>query len=269
MNEEPRVTYEEDDVLADEIPGAAWNVEHSEAPDLPLAPACPEPLRAVEEHRWPAEEVSERAEVSKILVIVVVGVIGGILGGVTLAKYAIGHKSPAGKSVPVHTVAVKPIAPTAAQVPTPVEQAAPVSSAPTSATTQSKPTVVQASAVQPVVAPAPQVVAGAAQQVLGVYTQKKDKATEVLVFLAAPANVQPEKLANPNRLFFDLPNAGIASTALDPVAQMKDPLLRRVRSGRSESGATRLVFDVTSSFTYKYAMSSDAPYRLTITLQAE
>lgn len=255
MTEQLRVTPE-DDVLAEPISGATWTFEDPHALDTP----------APEEQKSSEPEYNKRAEVTRILTVVVVGMLAGILGGVTLAKYGIGSSDEA-KSVsvtaPVVASTVKPQAAVSASVPS-SENSAGVAEPETS-----QPGLVQASAVQPAQGSAPPAVASMSQQVLGVYAQKKDAATEVIVFLAAPVEVRPEKLANPNRLFFDLPNAHIAATALDPVAHLNDGLLKRVRTGRSESGATRLVFDVISGFSYKYSVSKEAPYRLTISLQAE
>lgn len=255
MTEQLRVTPE-DDVLAEPISGAMWTFEDPHAIDAP----------APEEQKSSEPEYNKRTEVTKILTVVVVGILAGTLGGVTLAKYGLGSSEEA-KSVPerapVVTSTVKPPAAESASVPSSANIA------PAAQPGADQPGLVQASAVQPVQVAAPPTAASTSQQVLGVYAQKKDAASEVIVFLAAPVDVKPEKLANPNRLFFDLPNAEIASSALDPVAHLNDALLKRVRAGRSETGATRLVFDVRSGFSYKYSVSKEAPYRLTISLQAE
>ena len=261
MTEQLRVTPE-DDVLAEPISGATWSFEDPHAIDA-VAPEAPSP----EEQRSNEPAYNKRTEVTKILTVVVVGTLAGILGGVTLAKYGIGPSDEA-TSVPVKPpVVASTVKPQPAAVPAGVP--APSSIAPATEPGASQPGLVQASAVQPIQVSAPPAATATSQQVLGVYAQKKDTATEVIVFLAAPVEVKPEKLANPNRLFFDLANAEIASSALVPVAHLNDGLLKKVRTGRSETGATRLVFDVKSGFSYKYSVSKEAPYRLTISMQAE
>jgi hypothetical protein len=259
MTEQLRVTPE-DDVLAEPISGATWSFDDPHTVEAP----APE-VTAPEEQKFDEPAYNKRTEVTKILTVVVVGTLAGILGGVTLAKYGIGSSEEA-PSVPVNApVVASTVKPQTAAVPASVP--APASIAPAAQAGAGQPGLMQASAVQPVQVAAPP--SPTSQQVLGVYAQKKEAATEVIVFLAAPVEVKPEKLANPNRLFFDLPNAEIASSALVPVAHLNDGLLKKVRTGRSETGATRLVFDVKSGFSYKYSVSKEAPYRLTISMQAE
>ncbi len=259
MTEQLRVTPE-DDVLAEPISGATWSFDDPHAIDAPAPEAA-----APEEQK--SSEYNKRTEVTKILTVVVVGTLAGILGGVTLAKYGLGSSDEA-TSVPAKApVVASNVKPQAASVPATVFSSASV--APATEPGAGQPGLVKASAVQPGQVAAPPSFASTSQQVLGVYAQKKDSATEVIVFLAAPVEVKPEKLANPYRLFFDLPNADIASSALDPVAHLNDAMLKKVRTGRSETGETRLVFDVKSGFSYKYSVSKEAPYRLTITLQAD
>ena len=256
MTEQLRVTPE-DDVLAEPISGATWSFDDPHAIDGP----------APEEQKSSEPEYNKRTEVTKILTVVVVGILAGILSGVTLAKYGLGSPDEA-TSVPAKApVVVSTVKPQTDAVPASVPPSASI--APAAEPGASQPGLVQASAVQPVQVAAPPTAASTSQQVLGVYTQKKDAATEVIVFLAAPVDVKPEKLANPNRLFFDLANAEIASSALDPVVHLNDALLKKVRAGRSETGAMRLVFDMRSGFSYRYSVSKEAPYRLTISLQAE
>jgi hypothetical protein len=95
--------------------------------------------------------------------------------------------------------------------------------------------------------------------------------TAIELELDRPVEIHAEALHNPERVFVDLLDTGIASgmgssSGLITV-NVSDPRVPRIRIGRRET-ATRVVLDLNCRCGYSYKMSQQPPYRLVVTVEA-
>ena len=74
-----------------------------------------------------------------------------------------------------------------------------------------------------------------------------------------------QRLAGPDRLFFDFARTNTISSLSDTVLQFDGPTVRRVRLGKPKADVTRLVIDLDGVATYS-VFALYHPYRLTIDL---
>jgi N-acetylmuramoyl-L-alanine amidase len=96
-------------------------------------------------------------------------------------------------------------------------------------------------------------------------TQIGDTVRLTLDFDAEVAFEQ-QRLAGPDRLFFDFVHTQAIATLADTVLQFEGPAVRRVRLGRPKADVTRLVIDLDGVASYS-VFALYHPFRLTIDLQ--
>jgi hypothetical protein len=89
--------------------------------------------------------------------------------------------------------------------------------------------------------------------------------------LGRTVELRAEALHNPERVFLDLLETGIAaemgSSSAVITVHVSDSRVRRVRIARREN-ATRVVLDLKCRCGYSYKMSQSPPYRLVVTVEA-
>ena len=75
-----------------------------------------------------------------------------------------------------------------------------------------------------------------------------------------------ERVANPDRVFFDFTNATVAASLLEQVRSLQSPNIRTVRVGSPARGTTRVVLELVGTPRYS-AFQLYSPYRLVIDVE--
>ncbi len=87
--------------------------------------------------------------------------------------------------------------------------------------------------------------------------------TRVVIELNAPVQYQAARIANPDRIFFDLHNARLAQAVRQRALPGDDGLLKRIRVAQNQTGIARVVLEVGPVANYS-AFVLPNPYRLVI-----
>jgi len=87
--------------------------------------------------------------------------------------------------------------------------------------------------------------------------------TRVVIELSGPVQYQAARIANPNRIFFDLHGARLAASLRQLAVPGGDGLLKRVRVAQNQTGIARVVLEVGAVANYSAFVLPD-PYRLVI-----
>jgi N-acetylmuramoyl-L-alanine amidase len=77
-----------------------------------------------------------------------------------------------------------------------------------------------------------------------------------------------ERVANPDRIFFDFANSAIAGSVAERARTVKSPLIKAVRLGSPASGVTRVVLELTGAPRFS-SFPLYGPFRLVIDVEAE
>jgi N-acetylmuramoyl-L-alanine amidase len=77
-----------------------------------------------------------------------------------------------------------------------------------------------------------------------------------------------ERVANPDRIFFDFTNSAIAGSVAERARTVKSPLIKAVRLGSPASGVTRVVLELTGAPRFS-SFPLYGPFRLVIDVEAE
>ena len=77
-----------------------------------------------------------------------------------------------------------------------------------------------------------------------------------------------ERVANPDRIFFDFTNSAIAGSVAERASTVKSPLIKAVRIGSPASGVTRVVLELTGAPRFS-SFPLYGPFRLVIDVEAE
>jgi N-acetylmuramoyl-L-alanine amidase len=77
-----------------------------------------------------------------------------------------------------------------------------------------------------------------------------------------------ERVANPDRIFFDFTNSAIAGSVAERARTVKSPLIKAVRIGSPASGVTRVVLELTGAPRFS-SFPLYGPFRLVIDVEAE
>jgi hypothetical protein len=72
-------------------------------------------------------------------------------------------------------------------------------------------------------------------------------AIRITVELSEEAPYQSDRVANPDRVFFDFSNATIAPAVVDQIKKVNTPLIKTVRVGSPTKGVTRVVMELNGS----------------------
>ncbi len=91
--------------------------------------------------------------------------------------------------------------------------------------------------------------------------------TRVIVTLEAEVQVKPERLANPDRIFFDIPNTKLHASLKSKVVPVGDDRVRQIRVAQTQVGVTRVVVDLAADADFTLSSLSNPP-RLVMELKA-
>ncbi len=90
--------------------------------------------------------------------------------------------------------------------------------------------------------------------------------TRVVIDVEDEVKFEAGRIANPDRIYFDLHNTRLTAALKDHNKDIEDGLLKKVRTGVNHSGTTRVVLEVGPVTTYS-AFLLPNPYRLVIDIQ--
>jgi len=138
--------------------------------------------------------------------------------------------------------------------------AAPPPVAPPAATPTPPPAPVTPSAAAPA-SPAGPVVRNISQAAL-------PRGDRITIELSQEVEVQSDRVANPDRVFFDFPNATAAAALVAHAREIKSPLVKSVRIGRPVPGVTRVVLELAGTPRHS-AFPLYAPFRLVVDLETD
>jgi N-acetylmuramoyl-L-alanine amidase len=129
---------------------------------------------------------------------------------------------------------------------------------------QKKAAAVAASAPSSGGAPA----AGKTPQVLNIRYWNADNFTRVVVDLEDSMQWRAERIANPDRIFFDLHKARLSSTLAGKTFTVEDGFLKMIRVAPNQVGVVRVVLEVEKVKDYSVFMLPN-PYRLVVDVYGE
>ena len=89
----------------------------------------------------------------------------------------------------------------------------------------------------------------------------------ITVELSDEAPYRSDRVPNPDRVFFDFPNAKLSPAAADQAKLVNTPLVKGVRVGSPTAGTTRVVMELAGSPRYS-AFLLYSPYRLVIDVES-
>ncbi len=104
--------------------------------------------------------------------------------------------------------------------------------------------------------------ASAGVNIQGIRHWSDDRYTRVVVDADGPIHFTQNRLANPDRLYFDLKNSRLLKKT-DPSLPINDGILKKVRTGQFKKDTVRVVLDLQSFEDFNVFVLKD-PYRLVI-----
>ena len=120
--------------------------------------------------------------------------------------------------------------------------------------------------------PLPQTIAIGPAILLGVKYNSQPDLTSIAIELSGPVKVKGERLANPDRIYFDLAETRIAPEVIDAlhtkIVPVGDRLVNRLRVAQKSEDVARVVIDLNRACEYTYLMSEAPPFRLVVVLHA-
>jgi N-acetylmuramoyl-L-alanine amidase len=90
----------------------------------------------------------------------------------------------------------------------------------------------------------------------------------ITIELSQEVEVQSDRVANPDRVFFDFPNATAAAALVAHAREIRSPLVKSVRIGRPVPGVTRVVLELAGTPRHS-AFPLYAPFRLVVDLESD
>jgi N-acetylmuramoyl-L-alanine amidase len=103
---------------------------------------------------------------------------------------------------------------------------------------------------------------GSTAQLTGIRHWSSDQSSTVVIDLQDHVQYEAHRLANPERIYFDLHDISIAP-GLKKVVEIEDALLVRVRIAQPKDGITRVVLETKGSPSFSVSMQQ-SPYRLVV-----
>jgi N-acetylmuramoyl-L-alanine amidase len=90
----------------------------------------------------------------------------------------------------------------------------------------------------------------------------------ITIELSQEVEIKSDRVANPDRVFFDFPNATAAAALVTHAREIKSPLVKSVRIGRPVPGVTRVVLELAGTPRHS-AFPLYAPFRLVVDLETD
>ncbi len=104
--------------------------------------------------------------------------------------------------------------------------------------------------------------------VTGIRHWSSPDSTRVAIDVDGPVEYQAGRVANPDRIFFDLPNTKLTSTLIGKSFDVQDGYLKKIRVGQYQRDSTRVVLEVDDLSEYS-AFVLPNPYRLIIDIHGK
>jgi N-acetylmuramoyl-L-alanine amidase len=83
--------------------------------------------------------------------------------------------------------------------------------------------------------------------------------TRVIVTLETEATVKPERLSNPDRIFFDIPNSKLDPSLKNKTLPVGDERVRQIRVAQTQIGVTRVVMDLAADSDFTVSTLTNPP----------
>jgi N-acetylmuramoyl-L-alanine amidase/putative methionine-R-sulfoxide reductase with GAF domain len=99
--------------------------------------------------------------------------------------------------------------------------------------------------------------------VTGIEHSSSADSSTVVVNLEDQAQYEPHRLANPDRIYFDLHNTQLASNLAWKSIEVGDALLKRIRVAQPVTGMTRIVLETKANTDFSVSLEPN-PYRLVV-----
>jgi N-acetylmuramoyl-L-alanine amidase/putative methionine-R-sulfoxide reductase with GAF domain len=104
---------------------------------------------------------------------------------------------------------------------------------------------------------------GTLPRVTGIRQSSATDSSTVIVDMQDQVQYEAHRLANPERIYVDLHNTGLASGLFGKTIEVKDSLLTRVRIAQPRRGVTRIVLETNGPSDFSVRLES-SPYRLVV-----
>ncbi|HXT69841.1 MAG TPA: N-acetylmuramoyl-L-alanine amidase [Vicinamibacterales bacterium] len=119
----------------------------------------------------------------------------------------------------------------------------------------------------PAIPPRPPVSPGTSLTIKDVSLSTLPRGDRLTIELSGEAPFTGERVSNPDRVFFDFPNASTAASVAAKVRQMHSPLIKAIRVGEPSKGVTRVVLELASEPRYSTFPLYD-PFRLIVDVES-
>ncbi len=103
-------------------------------------------------------------------------------------------------------------------------------------------------------------------KITGIRHWSSQVGSTVVIDMQDQVPYEVHRLASPERIYFDLPDTGLASELEGRTIEIGDPSLKRVRVAQPVAGITRVVLDTKDGSNFSVSMES-SPYRLVVQLR--
>ena len=110
--------------------------------------------------------------------------------------------------------------------------------------------------------------AGSSAAIRSVTVTPLPRGERVTIELSREVSFAGDRVANPDRVFFDFPNSAAPTTLNDRVQSLSGRLLKTVRVGRPAGGVTRVVLELDGAPRYS-AFPMYEPFRLVVDLESD
>jgi N-acetylmuramoyl-L-alanine amidase len=104
---------------------------------------------------------------------------------------------------------------------------------------------------------------GTLPRVTAIRESSSPDSSTVVVDLQNPVQYEAHRLSNPERIYVDLHDTGLASGLFGKTLEVKDSLLARVRIAQPKRGVTRVVLETNAASDFSVRLES-SPYRLVV-----
>jgi N-acetylmuramoyl-L-alanine amidase/putative methionine-R-sulfoxide reductase with GAF domain len=260
------LTPEDDYRFAESAQVAATKLEAASpmpetAPTL-IVPGESEPTVAAEapaEPEMPAEEPDSVTRRPRMLVLLVCIVIASVLAGGVWWKLK--PSQLANKMVRTEKMAPKPMGTAAKDGP-----AAPSSAIPSAGTTANHGNInpgATSNGSQAANSPTPLRELSKFPMVTGIQYSSLADSTTVVLNLEDQVQYEAHRLANPDRIYFDLHDTQLASNLAWKSIEVDDALVKRIRVAQPVTGMTRIVLETTAHADFSVSLEPN-PYRLVV-----
>ena len=103
-------------------------------------------------------------------------------------------------------------------------------------------------------------------EVTGIRHWSSEDSSTVAIDLQDQVQYEAHRLANPERIYFDLPDTRLAAELFGKSIEIGDPLIQRVRVAQPVAGVTRVVLETKGASNFSVSLETN-PYRLVVEIR--